>query len=420
MNPKIFYQRDLVLILLRFATVYPIVGIIGPRQSGKTTLARALFTNLAYVSLEDLDIHLRAEQDPRAFLAAYRQGAIFDEVQHVPQLLSYLQGVVDDYPEEKGRYVLSGSQNFALNHHISQSLSGRIGLATLLPLSLNELKATKAIDETDQSYVLSLIFKGGYPALQQRGMDPLIFYPSYIQTYLERDVRQLKNIENLGKFQFFLKLCAGRVGQIINLSSLAQDAGVSHTTVRHWLTVLEASYIIFLLQPFHKNFSKRLIKMPKLYFYDTGLACTLLGLEKSLQLDSHYLKGGLFENLVILEILKKRIHQGLPPHLYFWRDQADHEIDLIVEWGGTVHAIEVKWGSTLQSDYVKNLKYFKKIEKEDMEKQNQERFQKVKKENSFSTSSSIQTHLVYMGSHTGLYQDVSLIPFLDLQNTPPL
>lgn len=305
------YNRTISPVLEKFSKLYPIVGITGPRQSGKTTLAKMLFKHLPYVSLENLDIRLQAHTDPRAFLAQYDNGAIFDEVQHAPELLSYLQGIVDESPA-KGRYILTGSQNFSLNHHIAQSLSGRIGMTTLLPLSLSELGMPEDIN--------TAIFEGGYPGLHNLKMYPLDFYPSYIQTYIERDVRQLKNIENFGRFQTFLKLCAGRVGQIINLTSLAQDCGISHTTARQWLNILEASYLIFFLQPFYQNFSKRLIKMPKLYFYDTGLACTLLGLEKATQLQTHYLKGALFENLVILEILKKRLNQGLPPNLYFWRD----------------------------------------------------------------------------------------------------
>ncbi len=258
-----------------------------------------------------------------------------------------------DESGEKGRYVLTGSQNFALTQHISQSLSGRIGMATLLPLSLSEINSPEPI--TTQ------IFKGGYPGLLNFGIDPVDFYPSYIQTYIERDVRQLKNIENLGRFQTFLRLCAGRVGQIMNFSSLAQDCGISHTTARQWLTILEASYLVFLLQPFHKNFNKRLIKMPKLYFYDTGLACSLLGLEKESQLDTHYLKGGLYENLVILEILKGRINRGRAPHIYFWRDKTGHEIDCIAEWGGLVKAIEIKASSTFQSDFIKGLQHFSEL-----------------------------------------------------------
>jgi predicted AAA+ superfamily ATPase len=376
------YTRTLIPVLKRFATLFPIVGITGPRQSGKTTLAKSLFSHLPYISLENLDTRLQAENDPRAFLENYQNGAIFDEVQHVPQLLSYLQGIVDENPE-KGRYVITGSQNFALSSHVAQSLSGRIGMATLLPLSLKEL------DLPHDTY--TSIFRGGYPGLHQLNMHPLEFYPSYIQTYIERDVRQLKNIESLGRFQTFLKLCAGRIGQLINLSSLAQDAGISHTTARQWLTILEASYIIFTLQPYHQNFNKRLMKMPKLYFYDTGLACTLLGIEKEIQLESHYLKGALFENLMILEILKARTNKGLPANLYFWRDRTGHEVDLIGEWGGGIHAIEIKLGATFQGDYIKNLRYFMKLCRN-------------------APKEVVNGYLIYTGSQEGQYLDVTLTP----------
>lgn len=371
------FKRAIASIVERFAKIYPVVGITGPRQSGKTTLAQTLFSHLPYVNLENLDIRIQAQDDPRAFLNRYKAGAIFDEIQHVPELLSYMQQIVDD-SAEKGRYIITGSQNFALSQHISQSLSGRIGMTTLLPLSLLELG--------DLSDGASAIFKGGYPALYKSDMDPLEFYPSYIQTYLERDVRQIKNIENLSRFQMFVKLCAGRVGQVINYSSLAQDCDISHTTVHQWLAVLEASYLIFLLQPFYQNFSKRLIKNPKLYFYDTGLACSLLGLEKESQLETHYLKGALYENMVILEILKARLNKGLAPNLYFWRDHSGHEVDLIAEWGGGLKAIEIKSGTTFQPGFVKNVNYF------------------------CTLSPKAKGYMVYMGDHEGLYAQTTLLP----------
>jgi predicted AAA+ superfamily ATPase len=372
-----YYQRSIQPVLERFATLYPVVGITGPRQSGKTTLAKRLFSHLPYVSLENLDIRTQAQQDLRSFLAHYKAGAIFDEVQHIPELLSYLQGIVDE-SAHKERYILTGSQNFSLNHHISQSLSGRIGMVTLLPLSLSELNVSED--------PFTSIFKGGYPILHNLNMHPLDFYPSYIQTYIERDVRQLKNIENFNRFQTFLKLCAGRIGQIINFSSLSQDCGISHTTARQWLNILEASYIVFFLQPFYKNFSKRLIKMPKLYFYDTGIACTLLGLEKEEQLGTHYLKGALYENLVILELLKGRLNLGLPTNCYFWRDQTGHEIDFITEYGGVIRAIEIKSNATFQPEFIKNLDYFRKL------------------------ALNPECYLVYNGIQTGKFLDVSLIP----------
>jgi predicted AAA+ superfamily ATPase len=336
-----------------------------------------LFPHLPYINLENLDIRIQAQDDPRAFLARYVNGGIFDEIQHVPELLSYLQQIVDE-STEKGRYIITGSQNFALSQHISQSLAGRIGMITLLPLSFLELGMPSDIS--------TAIFKGSYPGLYQNNMQPVEFYPSYIQTYLERDVRQLKNIENLGRFQNFVKLCAGRIGQVVNYSSLAQDADVSHTTAKQWLTILEASYLIFLLQPYHHNFSRRLIKNPKIYFYDTGLACSLLGLEQENQIDTHYLKGSLYENLVILEILKGRLNKGLPAHLYFWRDLTGHKVDLIAEWGGALKAIEIKASTTFQPMFVKNINYF----------------------NTLAAHS--KGYLIYMGAEAGIYLNNSLVP----------
>lgn len=370
------FKRELSLTIERYSKTFPIVGIIGPRQSGKTTLSKILFPQLPYVSLENLDVRTMAQTDPRGFLKKYEKGAIFDEVQHVPELLSFLQSIVDESPEN-GRYILTGSQNFSLNQHISQSLSGRIGMATLLPLTLSEINSSDSI--THQ------IYRGGYPRLLYSGIDPTDFYPSYIQTYLERDVRQLKNIENLGRFQTFLRLCAGRIGQIVNFSSIAQDCGISHTTARQWLTILEASYLIFFLQPFYQNFNKRLIKMPKLYFYDTGLACSLLGLEKETQLETHYLKGSLYENLAVLEILKGRTNRGRSPHIYFWRDHTGHEVDCIGEWGEHVKAIEIKSGLTFQPEFTKPLQYFGKL------------------------LPSAKKYLIYNGNQEGTFLDTTLV-----------
>lgn len=371
------FERHLQSVLQRFSSQFRIIGITGPRQSGKTTLARHFFSDLPYISLENLDTRARAKADMRGFLNSHKSGAIFDEVQHLPELMSYLQGVVDD-SNAMGRFVLTGSQNFSLSEQISQSLSGRIGMTTLLPLSLSEIGHSL-------SHTAS-IFQGGYPGLQQIHMNPLDFYPSYIQTYVERDVRQIKNIENFELFQNFLKLCAARVGQIINFSSLATDAGISPTTARQWLHILKASYIIFFLQPFYNNYNKRLIKMPKLYFYDTGLACNLLGLEKESQLETHYLKGALFENLIVLEILKLRINRGLPPNLYFWRDRSGQEVDLLGDWGGHIHAIEIKANATFQGSFIKSLKKFEAL------------------------ASNVKSYVIYTGNEEGDFQKVTLTP----------
>lgn len=377
------YLRTITPVVEDMRKYFPIIGITGPRQSGKTTLAKVLFKHLPYVSLENLDTRTRALDDPRAFLAGYPQGAIFDEIQHVPALFSYLQEIVDNTPE-KGLYVFAGSQNFTLNQHITQSLSGRIGMVTLLPLSLSELGMP--LNNWD------IIFKGGCPGLHHLQINPLYFYPSYVQTYLERDVRQLKNTGNYTLFQKFLKLCAGRIGQVVNFSTLAQDTGIAHTTARNWVHTLEAGYIAFSLPPYYKNFNKRVIKMSKLYFYDTGLACALLGIENMHQLDTHYMRGALLENLVILELLKQRFNQGLRNHLYFWRDRTGHEVDLLIERGGSLCAIEIKASMTFKKDFVKGLQYFCKL------------------------TQAAQGYLVYQGTQTGSYKDIGLVPIQQLHS----
>ena len=354
------------------------VGIIGPRQSGKTTLAKMLFPDYAYVSFENLDTRERAQQDPRGFLAEYLDGAIFDEIQRVPELLSYLQQIVDE-GDEKGRFIITGSQNFALSEQISQSLAGRIGMVTLLPLSVAELggKRGKSVFEN--------LFEGSYPRLHHDNMHPVEFYPSYIQTYMERDVRQLKQVGDLSLFQKFVRLCAGRIGQLVNFSALATDCGVSHTTARQWIAVLEESYLVFLLRPHHQNFNKRLVKMPKLYFYDTGLASALMGLEDASQLSNHFFTGSLYENAVILELLKARVNRGLPPNLYFWRDRTGHEIDCLLDAGGAVKAFEIKLGMTFKSDFIKGLEFYKKL------------------------SPDVQQYIVYNGDMKGDFKGVDLV-----------
>jgi uncharacterized protein len=340
------FYRAISAYLLDLHKHFPVLFITGPRQSGKTTLAKALFKNLPYVLLESPDTKRKALNDPRQFLDSFPNGAILDEVQNVPELFSYLQEMVDE--NRKLRFVLTGSQNFLLNEKITQSLAGRTGLATLLPLSLSELKKPKTF--------LEVILKGFYPAIYSEGIRPGLFYPSYTQTYLERDVRQMKNIGNLSQFDTFLRLCAGRVGQIMNLSSLATDAGVSVNTIKAWLSILEASYLIVLLKPYYKNFNKRLIKSPKLYFTDTGLACHLLGIKTEEQLSTHYGIGALFENLIIMEFLKHRFNQGERDGLYYWRDSKGLEIDLLIDNGTNLQAIEMKSGKTFNADFLKNIR----------------------------------------------------------------
>ena len=350
-----YIQRQLSSQLKKLAPLYPILSVSGPRQSGKTTLVREVFPNYAYVNLERLDDRLAAEEDPRRFLERHEgQGLIIDEAQKVPALFSYLQVLVDERGT-MGQFVLTGSQNFLLLEQVSQSLAGRVALHTLLLFSQQELAANADLS-LDES-----LFKGGYPVLYDRGIAAPDYYPAYIQTYVERDVRSLRNIGDLSAFQRFLRVCAGRVGQLLDLSGLGNDLGINYKTVRTWISVLEASYIAFLLYPHHENFSKRLIKSPKLYFYDTGLLCSLLGLESADQLATHYVRGAIFENWVIAEIIKQHVNTGRRPDLYFWRDNIGNELDLLYERGGRRQVVEIKAGATLGTDQFKGLRYYKKL-----------------------------------------------------------
>ena len=332
---------------------YPIVGIMGPRQSGKTTFANMVFSDLAYVNLEDIDIREIATADPRGFLLQYSRGAIIDEVQNVPELFSYLQTISDerDCPSQ---FILIGSQNFLLHEKITQSLAGRIALTTLLPLSFYELK-TNTFD------VNELIQKGFYPRIYRYDISPNDFFPSYLTTYVERDIRQIINVSDLLLFQKFLKLCAGRIGQILNFSSLATECGISQPTAKRWLSLLVSSYVLFLPKPYHKNFNKRLVKSPKLYFYDTGLACHLLEISKKEQLSYHHMRGELFENFVIVEIIKSYYSKGKNPPIYFWRNQSGVEIDVIIDHAKSPLPIEIKSGQTIRQNFFKNLKYWQEL-----------------------------------------------------------
>ena len=330
---------------------YPAVAVTGPRQSGKTSLVRAVFPDLPYVSLEDPDEREHAVDDPRGFLHRFPDGAVLDEVQRTPQLFSYLQGILDGDPTP-GRFILTGSQQFGLLAGVTQTLAGRVALVELMPFTLDELTAVQRAPED----INSLLFKGLYPPVYDRDLDPGIWYANYLRTYVERDVRQLVNIQDLAAFQRFVRLCAGRSGQLLNYSALAADVGVTHNTVRSWISVLQASYIVFLLQPYHRNFNKRLVKSPKLYFHDTGLASWLLGIREPEQMATHPLRGALFENWVVTELLKHRFNQGLPSDLYFWRDQAGIEVDVLVERGDGLLPIEIKSGQTVTSDQFKGLR----------------------------------------------------------------
>lgn len=348
-------QRDITNQLVEAVEQYPVVFLTGPRQSGKSTLLKYIFSDYQYVSLEDIDNREFATSDPRGFLSTYSNKTIIDEAQNVPSLFSYIQSRVDSIGE-MGMYILSGSQNFLLMQSISQSLAGRVAIFKLLPFSHKELALSNVLQSVD-----SEIFKGGYPRLYDKTIPVHKYYQNYIETYVERDVRQLKNIGNLSLFVKFIKLCAGRIGQIMSYSSIANDCGIAVSTAQSWFSLLEASYIVFLLQPNYVNYSKRLIKSPKIYFFDTGLACSLLGIRSEKQLAEHYLRGGLFENLVILEKMKNSFNNGDEPNLTFWRDSNGNEVDLIETVDNINKAIEIKSGQTYSADYFKGLKKWQEI-----------------------------------------------------------
>jgi hypothetical protein len=341
--------------IIQLAEKFPVISVTGPRQSGKTTLIKSIFPDYCYESLEDPDTRLFAINDPRKFLNVEKK-MIIDEIQRAPELFSYMQSNTDK-TNINGQFIISGSQSFLLNQHFSQSLAGRVAILNLMPLSLFELM--------DHGIPVSgyekLIYQGFYPRLYDRNIEPVDFYPNYIQTYIERDVRLLQNIHDLTLFIRFLKLCAGRIGQLLNINSLANDCGVSPNTAKSWVSVLEASFIIFLLQPHFKNFNKRLVKMPKLYFIDTGLASSLLEIQSENQLSTHYLRGALFENFIISEFIKTRLNHGLRNNCYFWRDNKGMEIDCIIESGNRLTPIEIKSGNTFNQDFFRNLNYWNKL-----------------------------------------------------------
>ncbi|MCY4211852.1 MAG: ATP-binding protein [Gammaproteobacteria bacterium] len=350
------FPRQVATSILDAFRKYPVVTVTGPRQSGKTTLCRHIFASLPYINLEAPDQRQFAEQDPRDFLSGFPEGAIIDEVQRVPALTSYLQVLVDERGRA-GQYVLTGSSNFSLRAATSQSLAGRTALFTLLPLSLAELSASGA-DKADLNEVL---LHGGYPRIYDRKLMPAAFYRDYIGTYVERDLRQLSMIKDLAQFQTFMQLCAGNVGRILNLQRLGSDCGISQTTAREWLNLLEASYVIFRLHPFHANTRKRLVKSPKLYFYDVGVAAFLLGITAPGHLHAHPLRGELFENLIVTEVIKTVFNHDQRPQVCFYRDSNGNEVDLLLQSGAGWLPIEIKAGKTVNRDYFKGFHHLDKI-----------------------------------------------------------
>jgi predicted AAA+ superfamily ATPase len=347
-------KRNIESFFVDLVKSYPIVTVTGPRQSGKTTLCRKVFPDKPYANLEAPDTRRFATDDPRGFLALFPDGGILDEIQRVPDLTSYIQPIVDNR-NTAGQFILTGSQQFEVMNTTSQSLAGRTALLKLLPLSISELQPDYLPKTCD-----ALIRNGFYPRIYDQHLDPNKAMGDYFETYVERDLRQLISLKDIGIFEKFVRLCAGRIGQILNLQSLGNDVGVSHSTARSWITLLEASYVVFLLKPWYGNISKRLIKSPKLYFYDIGLASFLLGLETENQVSRDPLRGHLFENLAVMEALKYRFNQGKINNLFFYRDSTGNEVDLIMENGRDIHAIEIKAGATINSDFVKGLKQFQK------------------------------------------------------------
>lgn len=347
--------RNSILHFRKLAGMFKAIAVIGPRQSGKTTLVKYVLKDKPYVSLENPNQRKFAQDDPQGFLAKYPNGAILDEIQRVPELFSYLQEILDN-SKQKGMFILTGSNNFLLQENITQTLAGRIAYINLLPFSTTELFKNKVIKDIDQ-----LLVTGLYPPVYDQKLDPAIWYENYIKTYIERDVRQLKNITNLILFEKFVKILAGRNGQLFNAQSIGVEVGIDYKTVQSWIGILESSFIIYLLKPHHKNFSKTLIKRPKLYFYDTGIVCSLLGIRTKEHLLQHPLRGSIFESFIITELLKERYNNGKPNNLYYWRDKTGHEIDIIIDEVTQLIPVEIKSGMTIHPDYFKHLNYWLKL-----------------------------------------------------------
>jgi predicted AAA+ superfamily ATPase len=376
--------RNAEAALSRYARSFPAVCITGPRQSGKTTLAKAAFPHKPYLSLEDPDINLLARSDPRGLLENYPQGLILDEAQSAREIFIYLKTAIDKDPVP-GKYIITGSRQFDLLENITESLAGRAAFLTLLPFSAGELKKAGLAEEDPHA----LMIKGLYPPLYDREISPRDWYTAYIQTYIERDLRSLINVKDLGQFQNFLKFCAARTGALVNLSDLALDAGISHNTARAWLSILETSGIVFFLRPYYRNFGKRLVKHPKLYFIDPGLVCRLLGIQTGEQLFLHPHRGNIFETLIISEQLKTRFNRGLAGELYFWRDNTGGEVDLVFEEAGRLRAREIKSGKTFQPEWIKSLT----------------RWQKT------SGAPPGDCALIYGGNTEAIYQGIKILPW---------
>ncbi len=362
--------RALAPVLRQAATRYPVVTVTGPRQSGKTTLVRSVFPRHGYVSLEAPDDRAFALEDPRGFLAQFAKPVVLDEVQRTPELFSYIQTIVDER-DRPGQFILTGSQNFLLMERVAQSLAGRCAVLHLLPFAQAELAGRRSRPpqrlagplrlSPPRSDLMTTLYSGFYPRIHDKKLAPHDWLANYVQTYVERDVRQLLAVGDLESFHRFVRLCAGRSGQILNLSSLAGDCGIAHMTARRWLSVLEASFLVLLLRPYHRNFGKRLIKNPKLHFLDPGLLCFLLQIREPAHLPAHPSRGAVFESFVVSELVKNFMHRGEQPPLYFWRDSQGHEIDVVVELGDGLLPIEIKSGQTVAGDFFDNLHFYRRL-----------------------------------------------------------
>lgn len=348
--------REAKTKLLQLSNSFKAIAVIGPRQAGKTTLVKSSFPNKPYYSLENPDVRNFAIDDPRGFLQTMPKGAILDEVQRVPQLFSYLQEILDN-SSEKGLFILTGSNNFLLQENISQTLAGRVAYLNLLPFTANELKLVNLLPETDED----VLFNGFYPPIFDQNINPIDWMPNYIKTYIERDVRQIKNVTDLLIFEKFMRVLAGRTGQELNLTDICNEVDVSLKTIQSWIGILENSFIIYLLKPFHQNYNKTIVKRPKIYFYDTGLVCSFLRISNTSQLESHPLKGPIFETMIVIELVKKFTNIGINPPLFYWRDKTGHEIDVIVDNDGNITPIEIKSSKTINTAFFKHIKYWNNL-----------------------------------------------------------
>ena len=378
------YNRQITPILQQSLKKYSVLTLIGPRQSGKTTITRNNFPDYSYTSLEDPDKRAFALSDPRAFIKSVGDRAILDEIQRVPELASYLQGIVDE-PGNNNKYILTGSNGLLVSDTVTQTLAGRTELFELLPLSYAEL-----IQKNSSISLQELLFKGGYPRIYNMDLDPTSWLKSYFQLYVEKDVRLVTNITSLDRFENFVRLVAGRVGQLVNASNLANEVGVSSPTVTSWISALKATYICFTLKPHYKNFNKRIVKSPKLYFYDTGLLCYLLGINNIDQLATHPLRGNIFENFVVSEFFKNKCNRGEPNQYYFWRDQKGHEIDLIEDRSTHLFPIEIKMSETFNAEFIKNIVYLNELQEDELSKIN------------------LKGNVIYSGDMENMFKDIEI------------